>query len=58
MRTDHSALQWLRTLKEPVGQVERWIEQIAEYNFEIVNRPAKQHANADVFFGLSLASRL
>ena len=26
VRTDHSALQWLRTFKEPVGQVARWIE--------------------------------
>ena len=29
VRTDHSALQWLRTFKEPVGQVARWLEQIA-----------------------------
>ena len=26
VRTDHSALKWLRTFKEPVGQVARWIE--------------------------------
>ena len=48
VRTDHhSALQWLRTFKEPVGQVARWLEQIAEYDFKIVHRPGKQHANAD-----------
>ena len=47
MRTDHSALQWLRTFNEPVGQVARWLEQIAEYDFEIVHRPGKQHADAD-----------
>ena len=47
VRTDHSALQWFRTFKKPVGQVARWIEQLAEYNFEIVHRPGKQHANAD-----------
>lgn len=47
VRTDHSALQWLRTFKEPVGQVARWIEQLAEYNFDIVHRAGKQHANAD-----------
>ena len=47
VRTDHSALQWLRTFKEPVAQVARWIEQMAEYNFDIVHRPGKQHANAD-----------
>ena len=47
LRTDHSALQWLRTFKEPVGQVARWIERFAEYDFEIVHRPGIRHANAD-----------
>ena len=30
VHTDHSALQWLRTLKEPVCQVVRWIERLAD----------------------------
>ena len=47
VRTDHSALQWLQTFREPVGQVARWIEQIAEYDFDIVHRPGKQYVNAD-----------
>ena len=47
VRTDHSALQWLRTFKEPVGQVARWIERMAEYDFDIVHRPGIRHANAD-----------
>ena len=47
VRTDHSALQWLRTFKEPVGQVARWVERLAEYDFDIEHRPGKQHANAD-----------
>ena len=47
VRTDHSALQWLRTFKDPVGQVARWIERLAEYNFEIIHRPGNRHANAD-----------
>ena len=47
VRTDHSALQWLRTFKEPVGQVARWIERLAEYDVVIEHRPGKQHANAD-----------
>ena len=38
VRTDHSALQWLRNFKEPVGQMARWLERLAEYNFEIINR--------------------
>ena len=47
VRTDHSALQRLRTCKEPVVQVARWIERIAEYDFDIEHRPGKQHFNAD-----------
>ena len=45
--TDHGALQWLRTFKEPVGQVARWIKRLAEYDFDIEHRPGKQHANAN-----------
>ena len=48
VRTDHSALQRLKFFKEPVGQVARWIERLAEYDFDIEHRPCrKQHANAD-----------
>ena len=47
VRTDHSALQWLWTFKEPVGQVARWIERLAEYDFDIVHRPGQQHSIAD-----------
>ena len=39
VRTYHIALQWLRTFKEPVGQVGRWIERLSEYDFDIVHRP-------------------
>ena len=33
VRTDHSALQWLYSFKEPDGQVARWLESLAEYEF-------------------------
>ena len=39
VRTDHSSLQWLRNFKDSVGQVVRWLELLAEYDFEIVHRP-------------------
>ena len=47
VRTDHSALQWLSNFKEPVGHMARLLERLAEYDFEIVHRAEKNHANAD-----------
>ena len=46
-RTDHAALQWLRKLKEPEGQLARWIARVDQYDFEIRYRPGKTHHNAD-----------
>ena len=46
-RTDHQLLKWLRSFKEPEGQVARWLEALAEYDFEVVHRPGRQHMNAD-----------
>ena len=47
VRTDHSALQWLYSFKEPEGQVARWLESLAEYDFKVQHRPGKKHTNAD-----------
>ena len=47
VRTDNSALQWLQSFQEPRGQVARWIERLAEYDYEIVHRPGLKHKNAD-----------
>ena len=47
VRTDHSALQWLMSFKEPEGQVARWIEELQSYNFAIVHRAGARHTNAD-----------
>ena len=47
VRTDHNALRWLHSFKEPEGQVARWLEILAEYNMEIEHRQGKQHCNAD-----------
>ena len=35
-RTDH-----------PEGQVARWLETLAEYNFKVIHRPGSKHSNAD-----------
>ena len=47
VRSDHSALQWLYSFKEPEGQVARWLESLAEYEFKVQHRPGKKHTNAD-----------
>nr|XP_061825306.1 uncharacterized protein LOC133612154 [Nerophis lumbriciformis] len=47
VRTDHSSLRWLTRMKEPEGQLARWLERLGEYNFEIVHRPGQLHGNAD-----------
>ena len=47
VRTDHNALKWLQSFKEPEGQVARWLETLAQYNYKIEHRPGKKHQNAD-----------
>eukprot|EP00731_Ephydatia_muelleri_P007396 Em0003g1644a len=37
-RTDHSALQWLYSFKEPEGQTARWLEMLQEFDFEVGGR--------------------
>ena len=46
-RTDHKALQWLFSIKEPEGQIARWITQLSEFDFQIKHREGKKHQNAD-----------
>ena len=47
VRTDHASLQWLRTFKEPSGQVARWLERLQEFEFDVEYRPGAKHGNAD-----------
>ncbi|KAL7856991.1 hypothetical protein SRHO_G00158900 [Serrasalmus rhombeus] len=46
--TDHSSLRWLHHFSEPEGQLARWLEQLAQFNYEIEHHPGKKHANADL----------
>ena len=46
-RTDHNALKWIKNFKQPKGQVARWIERLAVFDFEIEHRPGRNHGNAD-----------
>ena len=40
VRTDHAALKWLHSLKEPRGRRARWLEQLAELEFTVIHRLA------------------
>lgn len=45
--TDHDALRWVLKLKNPEGQVARWLQILSTYVFDIQHRPGSQHGNAD-----------
>lgn len=47
LRTDHGSLVWLHKMKEPEGQMARWLEKLGPYTFKIQHRSGKQHGNAD-----------
>ena len=47
VRTDHIALKWLFSLKDTDGQLARWLERLSAYDFTVVHRPGRLHANAD-----------
>ena len=47
VRTDHAALRWLKTLKEPEGQLARWLGKLEQYNYQMVHRAGRVHNNAD-----------
>ncbi|GFO46611.1 Pol polyprotein [Plakobranchus ocellatus] len=47
VRTDHNSLRWLTSFKEPQGQLARWLEELSQYDMEIIHRPGKRHGNAD-----------
>ncbi|BHF81940.1 hypothetical protein SprV_0802507500 [Sparganum proliferum] len=47
LRTDHRALQWLRSIKDPMDQLARWQEFLQDFDFECQFRPGHKHGNAD-----------
>ena len=45
--TDHSALQWLHSFKDPDGITARWLEKLAPFDYEVRHRPGKSIGQAD-----------
>mgnify|MGYP001546096517 CR=1 FL=1 len=47
LRTDNSAVSWMRSLKNPTGQTARWLEILETYNLKVQHRKGAKHSNAD-----------
>ena len=47
LRTDHAALTYLWRTPEPVGQSARYLNTLAEFDFEVKHRPGLLHSNSD-----------
>ncbi|GMF15134.1 unnamed protein product [Phytophthora fragariaefolia] len=45
--TDHVALKWLMTAREPVGRLHSWTLTLQEYDFEIQYRPGRENHVTD-----------
>jgi hypothetical protein len=47
LRTDHNSLVWLMRFKHIEGQLAHWLEELAQFDMEIIHRPGKLHGNSD-----------
>ncbi|CAG2220964.1 unnamed protein product [Mytilus edulis] len=42
LRTDNAAVSWLQSLKDPTGQVARWLQTLGTYNFKVTHRAGRK----------------
>ncbi len=47
LRTDNAAVSWLRNLKDPAGQMARWLQHLETFDLQVTHRPGYKHTNAD-----------
>ena len=47
LRTDNAAVSWIHGLKNPSGQMARWLQYIETYDLTVTHRAGRLHTNAD-----------
>ena len=47
VRSDHAALKWLISLKDPTGRLARWCYRLSTFDYEIIHRPGRKHQVPD-----------
>ena len=47
VRTDHNSLIWLMRFKNIEEQLARWIEELQNYDMELLYRAGRDHGNVD-----------
>lgn len=47
VETDHAALRWMLSLRDPSARLTRWALRLAEFEYEVIHRPGKLHRHAD-----------
>lgn len=45
--TDHAALKWMLSLRDPSSRLTRWALRLAEFEYVVTHKPGKKHTNAD-----------
>ena len=46
LRTDNAAVSWMRSLKNPTGQVARWLQDLGEYDLIVTHRPGRMQVGS------------
>jgi hypothetical protein len=47
VETDHNALVWLMSIRDPTGKLDRWSIFLQQYDYSIIHRPDRKHSNVD-----------